>query len=170
MKFKINSKKVRLALWFLLALMLDLTLMNRIRIFGAKPMLTYSMLVSTAILEDDFSFAMVTAFVVAVVCSALFMQSFAFEVIFIILASATVFSATKKIRAIPAFVVSALVSALFVTVHILLGRMITSGFAALYSIGNTVVANAIYTFVAAMGIYVLLDKWVYRAEIQKFNF
>ena len=170
MKYKISAKKVKLILWFALAIVLDLTLMQKIRIFGAKPMLTYSMIASVMLLEDDFSVAMIVAFTLAIVCASLFMNSFAVEAIFIMLASVAIFSLGKKIRYIPGFIICGVISAIVAVIHSLLCYIIADGFAAIGATGNILVANAIYTFLAAMLIHYVMSRSVYTITIKKYTF
>ena len=161
MKYKISAKRVKLILWFALAIVLDLTLMQKIRIFGAKPMLTYSMIASVMLLEDDFSVAMIVAFTLAIVCASLFMNSFAVEAIF---------SLGKKIRYIPGFIICGVISAIVAVIHSLLCYIIADGFAAIGATGNILVANAIYTFLAAMLIHYVMSRSVYTITIKKYTF
>ena len=167
---RLKTKSIKLIIWFLIAIILDLTVTHKIRIFNAKPMLTHSLIVSTMISEDRFSAAMIIAFVVSLVCASLLMQNFAFEVIFIMIAAVAIFSLGRKIRYIPGFIVSGVFSAVFAVVHILLSNLISSGIASLYGIGNILIANTIYTFIVAMGVHLLFCKDVYGMENNKFRF
>lgn len=168
MKFNIKHiKYIKLFIWFLFAILLDTTFSHHLMIFSAKPYFAYTLIAFVALLEEDFSSAMVCAFCVAIVCAALFGQSFAFELVYIVTASVATFFSAKKLRYINDFVSGGLCAAVIVVLHILLSQVINDGIFSLKDFGNAMVFLGIYTFCVAIVLFGAFRKSIYGQEKRK---
>lgn len=168
MEFGIKHiKKIKLFVWFFIAILLDVTFMHNLMIFSAKPYLTYTLLVLAMLFECDKSYAMSLAFLVSVMCASLMGQSFGFEMLFVMAASLLVFTIGKRLRYIPEIITAGMMSAIFVVLHIVFSLIINDGIQALRASGNTIAANAIYAFLVGALLFNPFSKSVYTKDTKK---
>lgn len=168
MEFSIKHiKKIKLFVWFFIAILLDVTFMHKLMIFSAKPHLTYTLLVLAMLFEYELSYAMTMVFLVSIMCASLMGQSFVFEVLFIMAASLFVFTTGKKVRYIPKLITAGVMVAVFVVTHMVFSLVINDGIQALHSVGNIIVANAVYAFLVGALLFNAFSKSVYTKDSKK---
>ena len=167
MNFEKKQKRIKLLLWFFFALMIDLIVMHNLTILCAKPVLSYIMMISSMLLEKDFSYAMKMVLAVSIVLASLLGGSFGFEIVFLMAASVVVFSAGRKNRYIPEIAMVFIASAAFTAAHIAYMIIYANGFKALEAMGNMIVANVVYNAAIAVIIFIPFRKNVYKDSIEK---
>lgn len=168
MEFGIKHiKKIKLFVWFFIAILLDVTFMHNLMIFSAKPYLTYTLLVLAMLFEYELSYAMTLAFLVSLMCASLMGQSFGFEVLFVMAASLLAFTVGKKARYIPELITAGVMAAVFVVMHIVFSLVINDGIHSLHSVGNIIVANAVYAFLVGALLFNPFNKSVYTKDTKK---
>ena len=49
-----KNKRIKLFLWFFIAMLIEVCISHSLKIMGARPMIVYILIISVAMLEEDF--------------------------------------------------------------------------------------------------------------------
>ena len=148
-------RKIKLAIWTVVLIILDASVTRYIRIFDAVPMLTYAFVICTAVQEEEFTVAAVIGGVCGILYGSLAGQSF--EAVFMFFALSAVLVNYFKGKSSSGLVKAVIRCGVLTAAAELVIGIVQSGIVSALA----VLMPAVYNIAAVLIIYPILEYTVY---------
>lgn len=160
-------KKIKLLIWMIVLLILDVSAVHYIRIFETVPSLVFAFVICTAVLDDEFVTAAAGGFLGGLLLGGLSVRGFFGIFLFYSLSGIAVYYLKAKPRymngIVKALIWCGILSAVFETMI----YVVDSTSFSLWILAGVTLPAFVYNAVAAAAVYLLLKKSVYNKEEKK---
>lgn len=159
-------KKIKLIIWAVILLLLNMPITHYINLFGAAPYVMIAFGVCVSLLDNEFNIAVSAGILSGLLWGGMFKDSFFIIFLLCAVSSIAVYSLKNRPRyvnkTLKAALWCALISVLFTVI-----KSLTQGVPALQTILITSAAAAIFGAITAVILYKLLRVTVYKNEEKK---
>lgn len=166
-KTMLKRKNTKLFLWFFISMLLDVCVMHKFSIMGAKPTLVFLLILFVALLESDFIKMLFVAVIASLVYAVIGIESFGMELILCICVALGAHSLKKYPRYISIGARVCVFSAVAVAIHSALLHLYNFNFITMGTIIRTALPSVIYNTVLSLVLFRLFRMNVYEDEINK---
>ena len=162
-----KNKRIKLFLWFFIAMLIEVCISHSLKIMGARPMMVYILIISVAVLEEDFISSAVITTAAAAVYAALGAQMFGVELVFYSVSAIAVFSFKSFPKYMHRTVKMCVYTALLSALHIMLMHFYHYAYINISTAVNMLVPGVAYNTVLALIIFPVFAKTVYKKDPKK---
>ncbi len=163
----LKRKNTKLFLWFFISMLLDVCVMHRFSLMGARPMLVFLLILFIALLENDFIKMLFVTVVASLVYAVMGIESFGMELILCVCVALGAHSLKKYPRYISANLRVCVFGAVAVAIHSVLLHLYNFNFITIGTIIRIVLPSVIYNTLLSSVLFRLFKMSVYEDEINK---
>ncbi len=163
----LKKKNTKLALWFFISMLLDVCVMHKFSVMGARPMLVFLLILFVALLESDFIKMLFVTVIASVVYAVMGIESFGMELILCVCVALGAHSLKRYPRYISTAARVCIFSAVAVAIHSVLLHLYNFNFITINTIIRIVLPSVIYNTVLSSVLFRLFRMSVYKDEINK---
>ncbi len=163
----LKRKNTKLFLWFFISMLLDVCVLQKFSIMGARPMLVFLLILSVALLESDFVKMLCVTVIASVVYAIMGAQSFGMELVLCVCVALGAYSLKKFPRHMRDVIRAAFFGAVSAAIHSVLMHFYNFNYIGINTIIKTLIPSVIYNGVLSAAVFGLLRISVYEKEINK---